>query len=300
LVEYYYVEVWVPVYPYGGYYDYLFEDEFGYSLVPIESGTPGIIEFAPCIFEEIIAEVIGMDWAYSAAEVSTAYFTNTGNNTVPVEGSNCENCVNWANLYAAGDPPGGAFGWSTTSNKVELVGGGSIATVYGEQQSAPGGNDVPIQVTYTVNGIESTPATVNFTVQEPTAMSYLQTTLSGSENDTNYHDCTNSNYPTGLYRDINWQVVDRDTAAIDFSMPGMDTGTYSPTQNGLGLGTFVGSTGYTTGAGVWPHHYWFCVPSTTCPGNGVTDGTQYFTFNGFPGINLPFVFSCTSITVNGN
>jgi len=79
------------------------------------------------------------------------------------------NCVP---IPAAGQPSGGAFLWSTASPSVNL-GNASTATVTvcsnpGYQSSQPG--DVTVNVTYTVGGETSLPATTAITILWPSAI----------------------------------------------------------------------------------------------------------------------------------
>jgi hypothetical protein len=112
-----------------------------------------------------------------------------------------------------------------------------------------------------------------------------------------YNQSCPSGTPNGYEKVIDWQVVDRDGSAITYSMPTSDTGNYS--RNDWGLEGFEGSSGYTGDTGMWRHRYWFCTYSYNCPGSGQVEGIQHFTSNGF-GFDLPFVFRCDSITVNGH
>jgi hypothetical protein len=94
--------------------------------------------------------------------------------------------ANCAQVQAAGQPSGGAFLWSTASQSVNL-GNANAATVTvcsnpGYQSSQPG--DVAVNVTYTVGGETSLPATTAITILWPSAIQ----TASDTTNSTG-HQC---------------------------------------------------------------------------------------------------------------
>lgn len=97
-------------------------------------------------------------------------------------------------IEAAGYPAGGAFNWTTNSNKITLTGANthkvhvcSIADQYSSSQA-----DVSIQVVYTVSGVASSPGTTKVTVLKPTSLSLTSDTTSSTG-----HTCTEGSQTTG-------------------------------------------------------------------------------------------------------
>jgi hypothetical protein len=202
--------------------------------------------------------------------------------------------INTSSVTASGSPLGGTYNWSTTSNKVSLSNIHSpTVTVTGLAESAPGGGDVPLQVTYEVSGLQpSSPDTANMTVQKPTSMGFLSYGFVGANWQCDQYGLI------GYRKDITWRVEDRDGGPMPFSMPTGDPGEW--TRNDFGLDPFEGSEAYTYESGQWPHTYWFCTTHSKCPGTGEVDGVQHWHSNGWALPDKPFVFKCNSISVDGH
>lgn len=195
-------------------------------------------------------------------------------------------------MRAVADFDGGEFVWSTTSNKVTLSNANSETVTVNSAAASASRNDVVIKVTYTIEG-ESATDEIQTTVQRPAKLIFASYGAANNGPET----CPSGEQ--GKVKDINWQLQDHLTPAanIEFQIPGSNVLTANQGQNGCGLtltGTPPSDQAYTFANGIWPHHYHFCTASCPCS----TQGVQQYTFNGFT-INLPFVFTCSGITVDG-
>ncbi|PYS24349.1 MAG: hypothetical protein DMF72_05905 [Acidobacteria bacterium] len=201
--------------------------------------------------------------------------------------------VNTTTITGIGIPSGGTYSWSTSSNKVTLSNSNSATvTVTGvtESQST---RDVTINLTYTYQGRQASEQ-VPLTVQKPTFMDFVSIDGSGAAN-----DCASGR--SGPFKDITWQLADKNHNRIPFAIPTYDTLT-NVTPNSCfvpeaGEGTAPGFS--TDGTGKWPHHYNNC--STACNNGGSCSlsGTQKYFANGFQ-IDLAYSMSCATITVAGH
>lgn len=193
--------------------------------------------------------------------------------------------INSVTMKAEADFIGGSYQWSTTSNKVTLSNATSeVVTVTAVSASAQE-NDVVIKVTFTNEGGSATDQRA-ITVQKPTSMTFVSYGTANNDPET----CAAGTQ--GKIKDINWQIKDQfdkdQKAAMSLSS------TMPISQNGCLL-TLTGVDSATTPAtGIWPHHYHFCTGRCPCS----TTGTQKYVVNGF-GIDLPFTFACSGITVAG-
>jgi hypothetical protein len=212
-------------------------------------------------------------------------------NGTPPQGSPA--FINTTTITATGTPSGGSYSWSTSSNKVTLSNPSSATVTVTAQTESQNTADVSISLTYTLNG-KSVTEQVPFTVQKPTFMDYVSTDNSGAAS------CPSGQ--SGPYKDITWQLADKNHNPIKFAIPTYDTLTNN-TPNSCGVPAAGGGTppGSTTGAGGrWGHHYALC--STACQSGGRScsvTGTQKYFANGFE-IDKSYTMSCASITVDGH
>jgi Bacterial Ig-like domain (group 2) len=91
-------------------------------------------------------------------------------------------------LTATGDPSGGAYSWATSSSKVSLSNTTSAAVTVTSAAASGSVGDVPITITYTLNGASGT-ATASITVQQPTSMEVTSDTAPADG-----HTCVTTRY----------------------------------------------------------------------------------------------------------
>src|SRR5262249_2030007 len=156
--------------------------------------------------------------------------------------------------------------------------------------------DVTVTVSYTVSGQPPKQESIKLTVQKPTKFSFVSVDQDVAES------CSSTE--AGRRKVITWQLVDHLNPAnpISLALPTWDDMIVGNTNTcGLTLnGTPPTDPGAITGAGgQWTHKYHFC--STVCVGGTCqTTGNQRYKTNGFTLTDLPFTFSCNSITVDGH
>jgi hypothetical protein len=201
--------------------------------------------------------------------------------------------VNSTTIAATGLPLGGTYSWSTSSNKVTLTNTTSATVTVTGSTESQSTRDVTITVTYTYNG-HSVSSQVPFTVQKPTFMAYASTDRSGTET------CP-PDQGSGIFKNITWQLQDKNHNSIPYALPTFDTLT-----NNTPNSCFVPTTGEGTAPGIstdsggkWSHHYALCSNACNNGGNCSVTGTQKYFSNGFE-IDQSYTMSCTSITVDGH
>ncbi len=200
--------------------------------------------------------------------------------------------VTTTTISATASPSGGTFSWSTTSNKVTLSNTTSSTVTVTAEAESDATRDVTITLSYTYNNQTSTKE-VPFTVQKPTFMDFISVDGAGTE--------TCPSGQSGIYKDITWQLADKNHNPIPYALPIYDTinnntpnSCSAPSQ---GEGTPPGST--TGSFGRWSHHYALCSNACNTGGSCSLAGTQKYFANGFE-IDLSFTMSCASITVAGH
>jgi len=211
-------------------------------------------------------------------------------NGTPPQGSPA--FINTTTMTATGSPSGGTYSWSTSSNKVTLTNTSSATVTVTAQTESENTGDVSISLTYTLNG-NSVTVPVPFTVQKPTFMDYVSTDNSGAES------CPAGK--SGPYKDITWQLADKNHNPIKFAIPTYDTLTNNTPNScsvpAAGEGTPPGSS---TGAGGrWGHHYSVCSSACNNGGSCSVTGSQKYFANGSE-IDQSYTMSCASITVDGH
>jgi hypothetical protein len=238
---------------------------------------------------DALCDVLGVQW-------TTPHGLNGQDGVVPIssgtppQGSPAY--VNSTTITATGSPSGGSYSWSTSSNKVSLSNTtAATVTVTGLAESAST-RDVTITDTYTRNNV-SIPSQVPFTVQKPTFMSYVSADASGTAS------CPSGQ--SGKYKDMTWQLQDKNHNPIPYALPTYDTLT-NVTPNSCfalaaGEGTAPGAQ--TNSAGRWSHHYALCSTACNSGGNCSVTGTQKYFSNGFQ-IDHSYTMTCTTITVDGH
>jgi hypothetical protein len=206
-------------------------------------------------------------------------------------------------LTATGTPSGGTFSWTTTSSLVTLSNATSATVTVTSVNPSMNKNDVPIKVTYTVNGASAN-ATANATVQKPTSLAKV-----GTDSTTSPTACmAGSNPGCSITRTFDYQVKDQwgDTMAFG-NMPFTDAIT-TGSQNGCNLGGYnVTPAGQSTMAdGTFHESLGICAPACRVSGTCVTSGgctttaNQVWTINGVALSSIPLTYRCFQILANGS
>jgi hypothetical protein len=199
-------------------------------------------------------------------------------------------------LIGTGNPPGGTFGWSSSSSHVSLSNTSSDTVTVTSVSESGARNDVAVVLVYTVNA-RGNSATKQITVQKPTHMTFMSVLSEGTR--TCGNDPISGQPMAGWTKFITWQLQDKWFQPIA-SVPTYDT-MNAGSPNTCFLSVLEGSPpGDTVGiTGLWQHEYGVC--STACPNGGscTTNGTQRYFANGWQ-IDLPWTFHCNSITVDGH
>jgi hypothetical protein len=208
--------------------------------------------------------------------------------------------VNTITMHADANFAGGTYQWSTTSDKVTLSNTTSDTVTVTSVTKSDAQNDVPIKVTFTIEG-KSVSDTKGITVQQPSSLGFVSGPSSAATDTCTGEiqtECCDST-STGSQRNMVWQLQDQLQHSITMQIPGSDAGSYDSSHNGCQLTSFEGTPptlkAYTESDGHWGHHYWFCTHQCAC----TTSGTQTYTFNGFT-ISQDFTYTCSSITVGGH
>jgi hypothetical protein len=201
--------------------------------------------------------------------------------------------VNTTTITATGEPSGGSFLWSTSSNKVTLANTTSSTVTVTAVSESGVTRDVTIDVVYTYNGEPMPPKHVPFTVQKPTFMDFVSLGTGTAPS------CPSGE--SGNRKNITWQVADKNHNPIPYRLPLYDTVTNVTPNSCFNLSAGEGTDpgGGTGTGGRWEHKYREC--STACNNGGScsVSGTQKYFIQGFE-ISLGYTMTCTSITVAGH
>lgn len=229
----------------------------------------------------------------------------TGPQTVPM------GTLNSVTLTATGTPGEGTFSWSTTSDKISLSAtSGASITVTAVKESAAE-NDSPVSVTYTVNGITTSPGMLALTVRKPTSLR-----RTGTDTTSEPRRCTTSGGSAGcgVNRTFVYQVVDH--LGKDFALATSTGGvTFYDSiatvsgQNGCNLGGY--NTTCPTAApcsqktfGTFNETLSICAPAcrsgTRCITGCTTNATQKWFVNGIEVATFALSYQCNRILVDGN
>ncbi|MBI1746221.1 MAG: hypothetical protein HYR55_06500 [Acidobacteria bacterium] len=210
------------------------------------------------------------------------------------------------NLTAVGSPPGGAYSWSTTSNKVSLTNTDQPQVTVTSVSASTAQNDVIILVTYTVNG-RSVTWQGYLTVVKPTSL-----TLASDSTNANGHTCVTStqtptcetstcggptcNY-TSYLRILTYNVMDQFNPAQAISGFTIDIQESYTTPSGSCAST-PPITGSGTGS-IITDCFYFC--SSTCASGGScsVSSQQTITVNGFQVRTNSVNWACSGVTVTG-
>lgn len=260
-----------------GTFDYIYYDNDGMDCYQRY--------YSPADYANV--EVLSLTW-------TTPHSLNEQDGVVPLSSgsppSGSPAFINSTTITATGSPSGGTYSWSTSSNKVTLTNTSSATVTVTSAAESQNTRDITITVTYTDNG-QSISSQIPFTVQKPTFMDYVSIDGSG----------VNAGCPTGrsgIYKDMTWQVADKNHNPINYSLPMYDDfNNNTPNTCGadaVGEGSAPGGT--TSGVGREGHHYTVCSTACNNGGNCSVTGTQPYFINGFQ-INLSWTMSCTTITV---
>ena len=139
------------------YQEYIYEDQYGYSLLGGNDGTPDLYELAPVVYIETVYQVVAMDWAYSVANAT----------------SNPPSVVH-LDLWSGETGPGGSGYW--------VLYGAALSNVFGPTSSSTDCSGVsvsptwagPDQVNLSFSISGSTPSqTCNVTVWTPNGSSSI-------------------------------------------------------------------------------------------------------------------------------
>jgi len=217
--------------------------------------------------------------------------------------------VNWITLNATGNPPGGDYSWTTSSQKVSLSNSvtGPIVTVTSVFASSCTTAEA-VTVTYTLNGGHAQ-ATRNITVQQPSQV----TMVPGTDSTTSEASCGSNPAACGVTRTFNYQVVDQCGGNISYGgMPFWDSIT-TGSPNNLNLQSYTttcpnnaGPCGFSTQSnGTFPETLLVCAPA--CASSGActsgstlyTNATQVWNVNGFSTASKNLRYQCDQILVNG-
>lgn len=212
-------------------------------------------------------------------------------------------------LTATGTPAGGTFSWSESSNNrvtLSATSGSSVTVKAGKPSEAE--NDVTVSVTYTVNGITTSPAQLQMTVRKPTSL-----VKTGTDTTTSEARCTTSSGAAGcgVKRTFVYQVKDQlgknfslatSTGGVTF----YDTITTVAGQNGCNL------SGYNTTCpmpgpcsqvtfGTFNETLSICAPAcrsgVRCITGCTTTARQVWTVNGIDMPELELTYACNSIGI---
>jgi len=139
------------------------------------------------------------------------------------------------------------------------------------------------------------------TVQSPNGAGYVKQISAGPLTQA---QCAQLGAPAGSAGYQRWVTLQlQDSAGNPIQIAGIAVADHltAPVPNALGLPA-TGTTGSTNtnASGQWPDQFYTC--STACPAsNGTVNVSQSWTANGKPMANVnSIVYSCSSITINGN
>lgn len=208
------------------------------------------------------------------------------------------------NMTASGNPSGGAYSWTTSSSKVSLTNTTS-ATVTVTAAAASGSvGDVPITVTYTLNGESGTAAT-NITVEQPTSLSIVSDTTNSTGHTcvggTGSNTCSQSYFSgSGTYTSY---VHNRQYHVMDQLSPSRWIAGYlmqiqesysAPTGqcSGDSVATGGGSGDTVTDC------FYFCGATCQSAGSCSVSATQTITVNGFTVATESVTWTCSGATVS--
>jgi hypothetical protein len=209
-----------------------------------------------------------------------------------------------ATLTATGTPAGGTYSWSTTSQLVTLSNAGAATVTVTSVNPSQMRNDVPINVTYTVNGVSAS-ATANATVQKPTALA-----KTGTDTTTGPRACTAGSFRAcRVTRTFDYQVKDQFGDGMAFSnMPFTDAIT-TGTTNTCNLTSYntTAANQITNAGGTFGESLSICAPAcrTTggaCVSSGgcTTTASQVWTINGVALPTIALTYRCFEILADGN
>lgn len=206
-------------------------------------------------------------------------------------------------LEATGTPPGGAFSWSTSSDKVSLSStSGSTITVTALKKSEAAG-DVVITATYSVNG-QSYTVQVPMTVQQPARFEYKGTTA--NEPLIVGERTRRGRQRRGWLKRINWQLKDHLGGDMYFRVPVADILVNNVPNTCLiekmGIGTELSEEKGTGFDGGWIHTYTTNSSACVNGGNCSLTGYQRYTVNGFvlSDDDKDYVYTCNGIQLEGD
>ena len=285
----------------------------GASTGVVTGQSPGSAQvgaqFPPLVdmTEQLCAEVGGLScpmavYAPASSGSTTPTVSISGSAYVPMVtgGSSGPNSTT---LAATGTPSGGTYSWTTSSSKVSLTNTSSATVTYTSVAASVNPGDVPITVTYTLNGQPGT-STVNITVSRPTSLSVVTDTTNSTGHTcvggTGTNTCSQSYFPgTGSYtsyvRNRTYHIMDQFNDWIS-GYPMQIRESYS-TPTGQCSQNATPVTGSGTGDTI-PDCFYFC--SATCQSGGScgVSSTQTAVVNGYTVATKSVTWTCSGVTVS--
>ena len=206
-------------------------------------------------------------------------------------------------IQANGQPEGGAFSWSTSSQSVTLQNANTanvtVCSALGKFSQNPG--DVAVNVTYTVGGVPSSAATTTLTVLKPTTL-----VLNPNTDTTNPtgHTCiqgvggftdTQSYYVdsqigaryTSYVRYRTYSVQDQFANTIPWNMSLNES--YIPIGSNVKTGSGPGATA--------PDYFFYCSQTCRQGGSDSVAATQTITANNFTIATKAVTWTCAGVTI---
>ncbi|HXJ93050.1 MAG TPA: hypothetical protein VMT20_09225 [Terriglobia bacterium] len=211
---------------------------------------------------------------------------------------------NSMNLTASGSPSGGTYNWTTSSSKVTLGGATSYTVTVTAVAKSNSIGDVPITVTYKLNGQSGT-ATTNITVEQPTSLALqsddpngTHTCVSGTGNNT----CTQSYFSggsgsyTSYLRTRTYHIMDQFNPPQWIQGYALQIQESYTTPTGQCAGPPV-SIGGGSGDTIVDCFY-FCSATCQAKGSCSVSSTQTATVNGFNVATESVNWTCSGVTVS--
>ena len=209
------------------------------------------------------------------------------------------------NFSAAGSPAGGTYNWTTSSSKVTLTNATSATVTVTAAAASTSIGDVPLTVTYTLNGQNGTTST-NISVEQPTSLQVNSDSTNATGHTcvsgTGTPSCSQSYFQgrSGSYqsyvRNRVYNIMDQFNPPRQIQGYNLDNQESYSTPSGQCAGT-APNTGAGLGAQISDCFY-FC--SATCQSGGScsVSATQTITSNGFTVATKSVTWTCSGVTVS--
>jgi hypothetical protein len=270
-----------------------------FQSVQFTAATPGngLLEATwPVFHRDMICEPVFENFTASAPVTVATVFIEPGPRKLVLGGNagGQQAVGNQITLTGTGDPDGGGYVWSTTSQNVALANANSRTVTVTAQNASASPNDIVINLSYLSPDGQTVSTSTTLTVQRPTSFQLVRTESQGP---------SVSDGVPGYTRIIIWQVVDQFSQPIQVDQ--MTVADMLAPGNSLTCGfdnPKIGSD-ETSASGqfrdTYSYHSSGCSPGG--PGCRV-EGRQSWIVNGvslgIPGL-VNIVYTCNSITLNG-